>query len=226
MRKQLYTMNIGNYNPDVTAITYPLFKHYCKKIGAEFCEITERKFPEYPIMYEKMQMFDLSAGNDWSIYLDADAIVSPDCFDITEFLPRDHCLHWGVDPANLRWKFDDYFRRDGRNIGSAGWLTVASSWTRDVWAPVDLAPDELITRIFPTNKERAAGCAPAHFCDEYVTSRNIAKYGLKFLSLRQLQGKIGVPGEYFWHAYAVPEAQKIMEMRLVIEKLGLESWYS
>lgn len=226
MKKQLYTLNIGNYNPDITSITYPLFKHYCKKIGAEFCEITTRKFPEWPITYEKMQMFELSQGNDWSIYIDADGLISPDCFDITEFLPRDTCLHWGMDSANMRWKFDDYFRRDGRNIGTAGWLTVASDWTRDIWTPSDLSPAEILSRIFPTNKERAAGCQPEHFVDEYNTSRNIARYGLKFTTLSRLQQSKGILGEYFWHGYAMPEHEKIMGMRNVIEHHKLENFYS
>lgn len=226
MKKQLYTMNIGNYNPDITAITYPLLKHYAKKIGAEFCEITERKFPDYPIMYEKTQLFELSKGNDWTIYLDADAIVSPDCFDITEFLPRDTVLHWGLDPANNRWQFDEYFRRDGRNVGTAGWLTVASDWTRDVWTPSDLLPADMISRINPTNNERAFGYKPTHFVDEFNTSRNLARYGLKVTRLSQLQESKGIRGEYFWHAYCIPEYMKIMEMRAVIEHLKLESFYA
>src|SRR5512135_46346 len=109
MKKVLYTLDIGNYAPDLTAYTFPLMRHYAKKIGAIFHVITERKYPEWPFNYEKLQIYDLAKENDWSIYIDADAIIYPDLFDITEFLPLDTVLHWGHDPANNRWVFDDYF---------------------------------------------------------------------------------------------------------------------
>lgn len=220
MKKQLYTLNIGNYSPDITALTFPLLKHYCQKIGAEFCEITERKFPEWPFCYEKIQMYENSKGNDWSIYIDADALVSPDMFDVTEFLPRDTIMHWRTDPANNRWRYDDYFRRDGRNIGSAGWFTVASNWTRDIWTPCDLTPEQAVANIFPTQHEVSMGLKPGHFIDEYVTSRNIAKFGLKATNIPDLQEKHGIRGGYFWHIYGVPEHQKIMEMRAQLENMS------
>ncbi len=220
MTKKLYTLNIGNYAPDITALTFPLFKQYCHKIGAEFCEITERKFPDWPLAYEKLQIYDLGKNNDWSIYIDADALLSPDLFDITEFLPTSTILHWGIDPANNRWVFDNYFRRDGRNISSAGWFTVASKWCRDIWAPCDLSPEEALARIFPSHRELNMGLEPKHFIDEFVTSRNIAKFGLKVTTIPQLQDKHGILGGYFWHVYGVPNHVKILQMREHLERMA------
>lgn len=220
MLKRLFTLNIGDYSPDIRALTYPLLQHYAKKIGAEFCEITERKYPDWPMNYEKLQIYDLGKDSDWNIYVDADALISPDLFDITEFLPRDTVLHWGTDPANNRWVFDNYFRRDGRNIGSAGWFTVASNWCRDIWTPCELTPAEATANIYPTHRETNMGLLPRHFVDEYVTSRNIAKFGLKVTTIKQLQDKHGILGAYFWHIYGVPDHVKILEMRGHLEKMN------
>lgn len=225
MKKVIYTLNIGNYAPDITAYTFPLIRAYAKKIGATFHQITERKFPEWPINYEKMQIHELSKGNDWNIYIDADAIIYPDLFDITEFLPRDTVLHWGHDPANNRWSFDEYFRRDGRNIGSAGWFTAASGWCRDFWAPPEITPAEALAAIHPTNREVNLGCVPGHFIDEYVTSRNIARYGLKFMNIKDLQAKHNIRGAYFWHTYAMPIHEKLLLMREAIETFQLQDYY-
>ncbi len=65
MKKILYTLNVpdadGNeYAPEIRKITYPFLKAWAYKIGAEFFEITERKFPEMPPVYEKFQIYELS----------------------------------------------------------------------------------------------------------------------------------------------------------------------
>lgn len=220
MLKRLFTLNIGNYSPDICKITYPLLKKYCHKIGAEFCELTERKFPEWPFCYEKLQIYEAGKDSDWNLYVDADAMISPDMFDVTEFLPRDTVMHWRTDPANNRWRYDDYFRRDGRNVGSAGWFAVASSWCRDLWAPCDLPRDVAVSNIFPTQHEVSMGLQPGHFIDEYVTSRNIAKFGLKVTNIPELQAKHGISGGYFWHVYGIPEHEKILAMRAELDKMG------
>ncbi len=45
IRKTIYTVNIGDYAPDICALTYPLIQAYANKIGANFHVIRERKFP-------------------------------------------------------------------------------------------------------------------------------------------------------------------------------------
>lgn len=216
MRKAVFTLNINNYAPEIRELTYPLIKHYCHKIGAEFCEITERKNPSWPLPYEKLQIYDLGKDNDWNIFIDADAMVYPDLFDVTEFLPRDTVMHWGMDPANNRWVFDDYFRRDGRNISSAGWFAVASKWCLDLWHPCELTPEEVQSRIFPSAFESASHLRPEHFIDEFVTSRNIAKFGLKYQNFTDWPSSIKGDGNYFWHVYGVPDHMKLEEIKKII----------
>ena len=72
--------------------------------------INERKFPDYPIMYEKLQIHELGADNDWNYYIDSACLVHPDMFDIAEVLPEDTILNYSADFANNRFCYDEYFQ--------------------------------------------------------------------------------------------------------------------
>src|SRR5208283_4171994 len=128
--KTIYTLNIVNYEPAIRELCFPLLQHYAKKIGAALHVIAKRQFPEWPVTYEKLQVYDLAKfhGSEWNIYIDADALVNPECFDFTDHLPKNTVCHNGRDMAGIRWSMDPYFRRDGRWIGSCNWLAIASDW--------------------------------------------------------------------------------------------------
>ena len=83
LKKTLYTLNIGNYGPEITALTYPYMRRYAEKIGADFFIITERKFPGWPVTFEKLQIYELSQqhANDWNIFCDGDCLIHPDLMD-------------------------------------------------------------------------------------------------------------------------------------------------
>lgn len=191
-RKTIYTLNIGDYAPEICFLTYPLIKEYASKIGADFKVIKDRKFPEWPVTYEKLQIYELAKqdGNDWSIYIDSDALVAPDFFDITDHLSKDTICHNWKDMAGIRWRYDQYFRRDGRHIGSANWFTVASDWCLDLWKPLDdLTPEQAFSNIHPANHERAF--ESHHLIDDYTLSRNIARYRLKFTTVTDICSGLG-----------------------------------
>lgn len=220
MKKTIYTLNIDNYAPEITELTYPLLKRYAHRIGADFCVITGRAFPGWPVTYEKLQIFKLAQtrGDDWSIYIDSDAIVHPDFFDVTDFLPRDTVAHNGVDAAHSRWRFDAYFRRDGRNISSCNWFAVASSWCVDLWRPLELSLESALDNIYPLQGEVNSGViTPEHLIDDYALSRNIARFGLKVKTILQLQKDLGDEGNFLWHEYTIPVAQKVTKMREVLK---------
>ena len=88
IKKTLYTLNIGDYAPEIRALTFPLLRGWADKIGADFHVIEERKFPDWPIVYEKLQIYELGQGNDWNIFADADTLVHPEMFDVTEHAVR------------------------------------------------------------------------------------------------------------------------------------------
>jgi hypothetical protein len=237
MLKTVWTLNIGDYAPKLCELTYPLILAYAKKIGADFRIINERHYPDFPVVYEKLQIFHRGRGNDWNVYIDSDAMVFPDMFDITERIPKDTVAHWGQDHASNRWRYDNYFRRDGRDIGSCNWFTAASDWCIDLWHPLDDPPEDLsladtIERIQPITKERLAGITPEHLIDDYVLSRNIARYGLKLKTVQQIQKEDSDAGVYFWHTHTLNLQTKIDQMRagltslnlLPMASMSLENW--
>lgn len=227
VRKTIFTVNVDDYAPEVTAITYPLIKRYADKIRADFHVITERKYPEFPPAYEKLQIFGLGPQmrNEWNIYLDSDALVHPDMVDPTVVLPRDTVMHHGHDFAPIRWRYDRFFLRDGRHIGSGNWFTIASDWCIDLWKPLDdMTLEEALDNIFPTQQERDSGLIdPAHLLDDYTLSRNIAKFGLKFISFRQLMTKYGWDNgtPFLWHHYTIPIEAKVLEMNRLLKHWGV-----
>ncbi len=211
VKKTIFTLNIGNYQPEITNLTYPFIEDYARKIDAEFVILKERKFPNYPMMYEKLQIYELGKGNDWNIYVDSDCLIHPDLFDITEIIPEDTVMTYGVDFANGRFKYDNYFRRDGRNIGTGNFLTIAPKRCIDIWEPLtDITLPEAIGNIRMTHREETLGHKPGYGIDDYVISRNIAKYGLKFKTFLALLTEIKRPDdEYFFHNHLVTETEKV-----------------
>lgn len=215
LKKTIFTLNVDGYAPEITELTYPLIKHYAEKIGADFHTITERKFPNMPPVYEKMQIYELGRRmqNDWNIYIDSDTLVHPDFFDVTNFIKKDTVVHNGSDMANNRWRYDKYFIRDGRNIGSCNWFAIGSDWCLDLWHPLDIPYDEAVNNIFPIQRELNTVITREHLIDDYALSRNIAKYGLKFKTMAQISQEIGDAGNYLWHSYLIPVESKVKEMR-------------
>lgn len=224
MKKTLYTLCVDDYAPEITRITFPLLRHYARKIGAAFEVIDIRRFPDWPVTYEKFQIYERAErnGDDWSIYLDADTLVHPETPDWTQYLPMDTVAHNGCDFAGVRWRGNKYFQRDGRNIGSCNWNTTASRLCRDLWRPLDpeCTPASVVDEIFPTVAEMNSGLIdPQHLIDDYLCSLNIARYGLKFTTLIEVQKRLGFDPAavgFYHHDYALNVAQKVRAMTGVL----------
>lgn len=219
IKKIIYLLNVDNYSPEITDITYPFIQHYAEKIGAEIFIIGDRKFKDYPPVYEKLQIYQLAQEHeaDWNIYIDSDTLIHPDMPDITNLLTKDTIMHNAVDFAPVRWKYDRFFMRDGRFIGSCNWFTVASDQCIELWKPLDdLTKEEAIANIFPIQDELKTVVKPSHLIDDYTLSRNIAKYGLKVTTFLELMAKHGIQGSNFlWHEYQLTTAEKVKNMMKV-----------
>ncbi len=187
-------------------------------------EITERKNPQYPPVYEKLQIYDLGKRNDWNIYLDADALIRPDLPDVTTFVPKDTVLFHGADFASTRWRFDKYFLRDGRHIGACNWFAVGSDWCLDLWHPFDdITYEEAVENIFPTPTELNKTIVREHLIDDYLLSRNIARYGLKHKAIIKHMGELGYNSQDFlWHDYVIGIDEKLQWMLKVKQKWGIK----
>lgn len=218
IKKTIFTLRVDDYSPEICDITYPFLKHYAKKIGADFYVIDKRKFPEFPVMYEKLQIYELAKEmkNDWNIYLDSDALVHPNALDYTAYLRKDTIAHYGLDFGNMRFAYDHNFLRDGRDIGSAGWCVIASDWCVDLWTPLDIPLDEALKAITPTNLECERGIKAEHLLDEYVISRNIAKFGLKVKTIKNIMEEVMPGGNCFWHDYSITNNQKVESLKKIV----------
>ena len=227
-RKTFYTLSVNDYEPMIQELTFPLMEQYALKIGADFEVIEEREFPSWPVPVEKLQISQKAKENrdEWSIYADADCLISPDMFDVTEHLRKDTVCQNGRDFAGVRLNADKYFRRDGRWTGCCGWFTVASDWcASDLWRmPDDLTPEQAIRNCHSTVAERLSGvCDEGHLVDDYLLARNIARFGLKYKTVTEICAEIGwktPDGRGFnpalWHIYALPREEKIRRMLSVL----------
>lgn len=233
VKKVIYLLNVTTddnpegYQPRVRRLTYPLIERYAKKIGADVIEIRSRQFPEFPITYEKLQIHQISQQiqAEWNIYIDVDAMVNPELFDVTVMLPKDTVCHNGRDMANMRWKYDKYFLRDGRHFGSCNWFTVASDWCVDLWKPLDdITCEQALANInITTDEYNSRNCKTEHLIDDYSLSRNIAKYGLKATTMMEVCAKLGYTDQagrgvnpYLWHIYTKTEEEKLQGMLNVL----------
>lgn len=223
INKTIYTLKVNDYAPRIRELTYPLIKRYAEKIGAEFVEITERKWPEWPITIEKFQVAELAKErhDDWSIFIDADTLVNPEFLDPTMLMAKDTVAHNGKDVAGVRWASDEYFMRDRRWFSSCTWLVIASDWTvEDLWMRPTLTPEEAFKRINITIGEHNSGqCHREHLIDDYTLSRNIARFGLKATTILELYGPLGWKNPdgrpfnpHLWHLYSISEEAKLSRM--------------
>ena len=223
-KKCVWTLNINNYEPAITELTYPFLKIYAQKIGAEFRIITERKYPGWPIVYEKLQLHELGEEYDWNIYIDSDALISPEFFDVTAHLTKDIVCHNGKDFAGQRWRMDKYFLRDARWQSSCNWMTIASNWCLDLWTPLDMTFEEAKKNIYPTLGERLSGqFHDHHLIDDYTLSRNIAKFGLHFTTVVEICASFGLKrpdgmgvNPFAFHLYNISVEEKLKRMIAIL----------
>lgn len=209
--KTIFQLNIDDYQPEVTALTYPRVEEYAAKIGADVVRITERKYPDYPLSYEKFQIYDLSSS-EWNIYLDSDFLIHPEMFDLTEYVPKERVLISNDNVAVGRYRPDKYFRRDGRNTSVSTNIVMVSDWCMDLWKPTDLTRDQVAANIYELPRENFTGDT-AWRIDDYIVSRNIAKYGLLYEDMhsiyRRLFGHTSL--EFYYHPHGEGKYNKIFD---------------
>lgn len=210
MKKAIWVVNVDDYFPELCELTRPTIKNYARKIGADYNEITERKYPEYPPTYEKLQLHGLAADYHWNILSDMDNLIHRNMFDVTEFLdPRVVGFFSSFDANNMfHVEKDIYFQRDGRNVGIATGFVVSSWMTHDLWTPLEYGVEkakEMTKRWF--------------IIDEFCISRNLARFGLKFSGLNvndainKLVVHVGVEEED--KSKCVEKAKKILNRFLI-----------
>ena len=219
MRKLIHVVNINDFFPDLFALTYPTIRSYAERNGYMINMITERKFPDYPINYEKMQVYEDGKDAEVNILCDADMLIHPQFPDVTEFLKRDSIAF--NDNYNISWKYHvdriRYFMRDGRDVGIATNFVVSSDWTHDVWEPLSLSQKDIedLAKKENTDTGGADGRGWGHYADEFALSYNMAKYGLKYT---------GVTWEDWMRPWLVHTGTGDKNEALQIARDTLEKW--
>ena len=241
IKKTIYTLALKGYAPELTSVTFPLMRKYAEKIEADFVVIEDRKFPDYYVTYEKFQIYEMAKerGDDWSFFFDADTLIHPDFFDPTSLIAKDKtCAGYTHDFTPLRFRPDEVSFRDGRYLGKGSWFILCSDWTRDIWHPLDLADmtyERAVENMFPTNDETVKSKKTKEsLIDDYIVSRNIAKYGLKHTTISEIcQGHgIGIGVEvtmngqkttspYLQHDYNRSQDQKVIWTEQILQLWGV-----
>ena len=228
MKKQVITLNINDYCPTLTKLTLPTIRRYAAKIGAEYKVIKEEKIkldPKSGHGGEKFQLYELTKDYDWTIYIDADALVSPDTPDWTEMIGKNQVLFHGNDMFLTRFRATKYTRRTGALQGACTWFTAHSDWCADLWHPPDfndISWEECMDCISPIIAELGTGhCLKEHLIDDFIVTQNIHRYGLNVKNvLNDLLPKC--PGNYLWHIYNCDEIKKVHDCREVIKQWGIK----
>lgn len=224
MKKCVVTLNVGNYIPEICALTYPMMKLWANKIGAEWIEITEQKFADtgLPLNVEKFQLSELSAHYDYTYFLDCDALVLPDAPDWAEQVnDKSIVLFNGVDNRLDRFKASNYSRRSGSRIGACTWNVICSDWTGpDLWRPpTDWSVCSNITLLW--SEAKTGNCQQKHLIDDYQLSENIARYGLKVSTINQICKDMGRENQYYEHLYNIDSRQKLLHIRNRLDIMGI-----
>lgn len=170
-KKQIFTVCVDNYRPELCEITIPAIQRYADRIGAKFTLLTQRLHKTFPPTYEKVQTFFKGLDDDWTILIDADMLINDRFPDVTKNVPLDSVGIHMTYPADMLFAANPYFMRDGRKLGLASNFMVVPRWCHDVLTPLDhpFAPNTVTKRDF--------------IIDEYCFSLNLAKYGLKIAKI-------------------------------------------
>lgn len=223
--KTIFLLNINDFAPEITRLTYPLIKYYAERIGAHIHVIQERQFPEWPVTYEKLQIHKLAReiGSDWNLYVDSDTLIHPDCPDFTIYLPKGTVSFHMQDVSHVRFGTNEYSLRDGRYIAPGNWFMIASDLCLDLWRPLECSPRQAVAQIHPTANEMLHGITPEHLVDDYALSQNIARFGLTFRSLVSIYKEYGFQ-EYLYHEYTLNEKEKAEKLAHIIAEWKVEEY--
>lgn len=176
MKKIIHVVYINDYFPELWEMCLPTIKQYAYKIGAELNIITQRKFPQWHINYEKFQVYEDGKFADCNFLIDADILIHENFPDFSSSITFPHHIAFNDNyHASKKFNIQDniYFQRDGRDVGIASNAVISFKSTHDVWIPLDITPEQgkQITMVREGD------------IDEYALSLNMAKYGLKYTGI-------------------------------------------
>lgn len=171
--KCVHVLATEKYAPEICEITIPTIKGFAERIGADFNLINTRKFLDFPVNYERMQIHEAGAGYDWNFNIDADMVIGKQLQDITEiFTPESIRIVMAYEADRFfETKGNVYFERDGRNLGIVDAFILSSKHTHDIWTPLPGTMSDY-AHLFKDGHIRRIS--------EYCISQNAARFGIKY----------------------------------------------
>jgi len=196
MKKLLVTLNIDDYDKEITELTFPYMRKYAKNIGADFHIITERKFPDFPLMLEEFQMYEFSQTYDWIIFLDSDCLINPKGIDLTTLVEEDRVLIAKYNPPTHHFHPENIEGEYNLKYYAPFFFLVFHKNSRDCVKPYSNPYDYydyinlnsthlemekyMKIRTYLTEKE-----IKDTLIDEFLLTLNLHKYNIKTASLQE-----------------------------------------
>ncbi len=149
-----------------------MVRDYARRIGATLNIISQRKFPDFPVNYELMQIFEAGASYDWNMHLGAGVLLGETLPDPSSYMSPDHVGTTISYGAHMQFETagNIYFERNERDLGISDSIILAHNITHDLWEPLG-GPFSQYARLIRDGDYRKIG--------SYAVSHNLAKYGLK-----------------------------------------------
>ncbi len=137
-KKCVHIMVMPGWQASLAEVTLPHLKRYAEKIGADLNIISQRRFPHWPLSFEKHQIFEAGKEYDWNLYFDVDVLIHPDMDDVTLRHPPEKVGNWWYQDVRRICEAEriDVFRQDGRYYGVADCFVGTSRKTHGLWTPL------------------------------------------------------------------------------------------
>ena len=170
LKRKLHVVYINDFFPELWKLTLPSIEAYADKHGYELNIISKRKFPEWHINYEKMQVYEDGMDCDVNLLVDADILIHPQYPDLLGLCPPNWISVMDAYYASEKLLLNKDFLRDGRDMGIASNFVFSGALTHDLYKPLEITPEE--GREITLFREGDI--------DEYCLSKNMARYGIKY----------------------------------------------
>ena len=174
--KCIHVLATLDYAPDLCAVTLPRIEAYAKRIGADFNRITERRFPEFPINYERMQIYEYGKGYDWNVNVDADMLIGDSLVDVTTRIPPEKVGTAMIFKLSEAFPIigNPVFEKAADDIGIVDMFNVTTKLTHEFWRPL------------PGPFEEYQNCSPRwgpRKVSEFCVSMNLHRNGYQAAGL-------------------------------------------
>lgn len=168
----IHFISIPDYETPFASISLPMVRAYAQRIGATLNIISQRKFPDFPVTYEVVQIFEAGAAYDWNMHVGAGVLIGETLPDPSSYISPDHVATNITYSAQMEFvtQGNIYFERNERDLGVSDDIFLAHNLNHEVWEPLGGSYSQY-SHIIKDCCERKFG--------SYVISHNMAKYGLK-----------------------------------------------